>query len=781
MSDRPYDPEWYDIDREVYDWSIRIFRASRKFLKAAIRLHAEDQIDRGSIFVFNHFSRFETFIPQFLIFEATGAYCCAIASADFFREDDVLSRYLTRVGAFPHDHPRLFPLLAAQILRGRKVIIFPEGGMVKDRSVMDRSGHFSVYSRSTGKRRKLHTGAAVLAQGVELFKASIRAAYAERDMAKLVARQRELQLGSLDELLSNASKPTLIVPGNITFYPIRSSDNVLRQVVSYFAEGLSLRQVEELTIEGNILLRDTDMDVRLGRPIASVPVLTALQRRLASLMPHRFDNLDQVFEFFDSPQGVRERLFGFVFRKGAEALRDDYIAGIYRSTTINLSHLASVLISQCLVSGARRIGKQCFYNSLYFAIKLLQREHVISLHRSLLDPEDYGGLLQGNGSRLEHFIAMAKDAELLTEEGDEFVFSSKLCSDYDLDTVRMENLIAVYSNEAAPISEVQDIIERTRRECDRAGPRDRARWAFEDECLALGYSKTTYSSPAYTEINRQQTADADPKPFLFLPERPNGVGALLIHGLLASPAELRDYGRYLSQRGYTVLGVRLKGHGTSPHDLRQQTYEDWYSSVERNFAILGAYCERIVLIGFSTGGALALLYAAERPDVSAVVAVAVPIKFRNPAFMLVSWLETGNRLVDWGPMPRGLKAFIENQPEHPRVNYRHVPVKSLYELRRLIARLEDSLERIPQPVLLLHADEDPVVSPDGSRILLEGLTGGNKRLAWISASRHGILMENIGRTWEEIDGFLDAQLVKPAGEPVFRSDVGVALTGMGSR
>jgi len=48
---------------------------------------------------------------------------------------------------FPHNHPRLFPLLAAQVLRGRKVIIFPEGGMVKDRRVMDNQGHYNIYSR----------------------------------------------------------------------------------------------------------------------------------------------------------------------------------------------------------------------------------------------------------------------------------------------------------------------------------------------------------------------------------------------------------------------------------------------------------------------------------------------------------------------------------------------------------------------------------------------------------------------------------------------------------
>ena len=37
------------------------------------------------------------YIPQFLIYEQTGAYSCAIASGEFFNEDNVLSRYLKHV------------------------------------------------------------------------------------------------------------------------------------------------------------------------------------------------------------------------------------------------------------------------------------------------------------------------------------------------------------------------------------------------------------------------------------------------------------------------------------------------------------------------------------------------------------------------------------------------------------------------------------------------------------------------------------------------------------
>jgi hypothetical protein len=137
------------INESTYEWSVRVVTILKKILRLNLKLH--------------HFARFETFIPQYLIYQETGALCRSLASKDFFVEGSAFSSYLLNVGTVPNDHPRLLPFLAEEILRGRKVIVFPEGGMVKDRRVMDSAGHYSIYSRMAKQRRKHHTGAAVLA------------------------------------------------------------------------------------------------------------------------------------------------------------------------------------------------------------------------------------------------------------------------------------------------------------------------------------------------------------------------------------------------------------------------------------------------------------------------------------------------------------------------------------------------------------------------------------------------------------------------------------------
>ena len=127
MANDPSNPE---INPRVYDFCVRAFRSTRKLLKLNIKLHQENPgenslVRQGDIFLFNHFSRFETFIPQYLIREETGAYCRSVAAAEFFDGDERFSQFLYDIGVVPNDLPHLFPFLVREILHDRKLIVFP--------------------------------------------------------------------------------------------------------------------------------------------------------------------------------------------------------------------------------------------------------------------------------------------------------------------------------------------------------------------------------------------------------------------------------------------------------------------------------------------------------------------------------------------------------------------------------------------------------------------------------------------------------------------------------
>lgn len=756
MNEHKYNDQWFEIDKTTYDWSLKTFRTLKRMLKVNIKLHANnDQIQQGSIFLFNHFSRIETFIPQYLIHESTGDYCWSIASSEFFKDDSVLSTYLKKLGVIPHDHQRLFPILAKQILHGRKVIVFPEGGMVKDHRVMGDSGTFQMFDQMSGAIRKQHTGAAVLAQGIEAFKANVRNAYQKKNISRLIYWQETLEFESLDALLLSVARPTLIVPSNITFYPIRSSENVLLKAVEFIAGGLTIKQTEELLVEGNIISRDTDMDVTMGQVVDPYRVWHPWNHGLLAWVASEFNSLDDVFALHKKPKFFKQMILGQYFRKNAKATRNQYMKIIYSNVTVNLSHLAATLVMIYYLEGQVAVKKEQFNKILYLSVKGLQKYDSLRLHASLLNTEEYRQLLSGENPRLLHFFTVAKKQNLIEEDHTNYFFKEKLNDPYDSLTIRMENLVAVYQNEVAPIAAVGKELKKVFHNVAKISNKKIALALFDDQRVSQQWDNNYFSQSQFDDINQYEHATAGGSPFLLIPRNNNGCGVLLVHGLLASPTEVRGLGETLYKQGYTVLGVCLKGHGTSPHDLRTRTAEDWFDSVTQAHDILEYLVNQIVVIGFSTGGALALKLAAEhKPYVIAVVAVSVPVHFVNSEMMLATLLHGTNQLVSWVSSLEGVKPFIHNDPENTSINYRSIPVRSLYELRRLIHELLVALAEIKVPVLLIYSKNDPIVAIKSADIILQKLITDMKALHIIHADHHGILFQNSDNIWNRIEDFI---------------------------
>lgn len=756
-----------EVRRSTYEKSVHVFRILEKILKVNIKLHQSgDQISEGEIFLFNHFARFETFIPQYLIYTHTGALSRSVAADEFFVKGDTFSNYLLNAGAVPRNLPDLLPFLAAEILRGRKVIVFPEGGMVKDRQVLDHKGKYSVYSRTTKSRRKHHTGPAVLGLALDVFKQAIQTLHDLGQTSQLEEWSEKLRLESVEDLLTAARRPTAIVPANITFYPMRVGDNLLRKGAELLNRGLSRRLSEELMIEGNILLKHTDMDVRLGDAIHPREYLRWLDRKLLHSILPRIDSLETAFNLRATKGVWAARPLSRSIRHDMRSIRDEYMHRMYSNVTVNLSHLASRIILLLVVRGYTEITEREFHKILYLAVKKVQRHGTVKLHRSLRNPEAYSGLLEGECSGLAQFIKTVSSSKLLESVDGIYRFLPKLEEKHKIDQIRLENMVAVYANEVAPLPEVCQAVVSAIEEAPHLSPRNLAQLQFDDEQASLAWDRFQFSKPRHDEINDQQTVSSNPEPFLFEPDQSNEMGVVLVHGFLASPAEVRGFGERLACCGYTVLGVRLKGHGTSPWDLRERSWEDWSTSVDRGYETMTALTRRVCLVGFSTGGALALQLAANRPEnLAGVAAVSVPLRFQNKSMMLVPLMHTANQLVRWVSAYEGIAPFLANESEQPEINYRHMPVRGLYELRRMMEDLQNRLKDVRCPVLILQGSDDPIVAPNSAELIHDGLENADSALKFIKAQRHGILNEDLDGTQQTILDFIVGQSAQPETLP----------------
>ncbi|MGB5689389.1 MAG: alpha/beta fold hydrolase, partial [Woeseiaceae bacterium] len=97
---------------------------------------------------------------------------------------------------------------------------------------------------------------------------------------------------------------------------------------------------------------------------------------------------------------------------------------------------------------------------------------------------------------------------------------------------------------------------------------------------------------------------------------PDARGAvLLLHGLSDSPYSLRRLSDLLYSQGFSVLSLRSPGHGSAPSGLLDVRYEDWAAVVRiamRHLDEMVDDDQPIVIVGYSTGAALAVEYAAAR-------------------------------------------------------------------------------------------------------------------------------------------------------------------------
>ncbi len=752
------DNDKYSIREDYYNWSIRSYEALRKHLGLNLRVHPDDTLlQQGDIFLFNHFARFETVIPPYIIYRATGSYTRSVADHALFDISDGLTKFLCGVGAMPNNQTGLLAFLAAEILRKRKVVMFPEGGMVKDRQVVDHAGEYGVFSHTAQVFRKHHRGAAVLALTLDIFKTRILFLRDKKDHVRLDRWCRALGLEDVRQLITRASEPTLIVPATITFYPIRVQENFLSRAVGLFAKDAPQRIAEEMLVEGNLIFRETDMDIRLNPAIKADRKWRWWERKLLNNYFKRVTSLDDLFGLRDHAKGFAERMLAKCISRETNRIRDEYMQAIYTGISVNLSHLASCMILALIRRKRMDISINDFHRLLYLALKKLQAATDIYLHRSLRWPDRYRGLLDGDNALLDRFLGTCKHAGLVGKTRNTYRFLDKLTVDFNYNEIRLENPVVVYANEVAPITEIHRIIEGVLDTGSSISERELAHFMFDDELKAHAWNREHYSKDVYREVNDAETATRSAAPYLMLADnqdrdkKPEGEtvrkGVLLVHGFLAAPGELKDFGKQLHDQGLTVMGVRLAGHGTSPWDLKTRSWQDWLSSVRRGYRILSAFTDKIVVVGFSAGGALSLLMAAERPQkLLGVVSISAPYTYRNLNLAFVPLVHGINKLAALLPSFEGVMPFRENESEHPHINYHSIPIHGLYHLRLLTAELEKHLPKIDVPTLILQGDNDPVVDPSSARTIFDILSTTRKELHWVSSRHHGILYDDVGET-----------------------------------
>ncbi len=179
------------------------------------------------------------------------------------------------------------------------------------------------------------------------------------------------------------------------------------------------------------------------------------------------------------------------------------------------------------------------------------------------------------------------------------------------------------------------------------------------------------------------------------------TGCLLIHGFTGAPTEMRPLGEFLADKGYTVLGVRLVGHGTKIEDMNRVTWEDWSNSVLDGWHLLSPNTSRVFIIGLSMGAVLALYHASFLP-VHGVVSLSAPYQIEPDPRLKI--LPLYSRFIPYAS--KGESDWQDPHANEDHFSYDMYPTKALVQLTHLLKSTREALPAITAPALLAHAQKD---------------------------------------------------------------------------
>lgn len=226
------------------------------------------------------------------------------------------------------------------------------------------------------------------------------------------------------------------------------------------------------------------------------------------------------------------------------------------------------------------------------------------------------------------------------------------------------------------------------------------------------------------------------EPFFF---QRGKIGCLLIHGFTGAPKEMRWLGEQLASQGYTVLGVRLFGHATDQKDLLRTHWRDWFASVEDGYHYLHGVCDRIMVMGLSLGGALALLFGSQFP-VDGIVAYSAPYFLPDKlARLLHPILPILGRI--WRFVPKAEPDWVNAELAKDHLEYPSYPILGAVELNRLLGEMRRYLAKITVPVLLVQSTKDQSVSVQHVSKLFEQLGSQDKQIIWLENSGHVVVRD----------------------------------------
>jgi acylglycerol lipase len=239
----------------------------------------------------------------------------------------------------------------------------------------------------------------------------------------------------------------------------------------------------------------------------------------------------------------------------------------------------------------------------------------------------------------------------------------------------------------------------------------------------------------------------------WLPEENCKAAVLIVHGLGEHSGRYTNVVNHLVPLGYAVYGFDLPGHGKSEGDREYvERFNDFYITLSAYLEVIKAeqIGKPLFLLGHSMGGTIATEYLMTHQNTFKGAIISAPTiiipdhinqitiiggKILSKIAPKVGVLPLDPKTVSRDP--EVVQAYIDD----PLVFHGKTSARLADEFLGAMMRINNGMERINAPVMILQGMEDKLVNPQGSQLLYDRVSSEEKTLKRYVGLHHEIFNE----------------------------------------
>ena len=217
------------------------------------------------------------------------------------------------------------------------------------------------------------------------------------------------------------------------------------------------------------------------------------------------------------------------------------------------------------------------------------------------------------------------------------------------------------------------------------------------------------------------------------------TGVLFIHGFTGGTFEVQPLITFVKERtDWSVEVPTLPGHGVTLN-LANVSAESWMMEAELAMRRLQKKVDRVLVVGFSMGGLIAI-YLALRYPVDRLVLLSAAAKYISPRILL-----DDVRIMLTESITRN---YTPNTFYH-LYDYKltHTPLQATFEFLRIVKMVAPYYGQIKAPVCIVQGEKDGIVPFSSAKHLYKKIGSEKKILIKSPMGKHHICYSDDRKEW----------------------------------